>query len=115
MATYSKSYTTLSEYNTRKSLYDTTDDFITTYNATPGKTMTVKHNRSSDWTAEEKAARLDPLKGDNSNRPTNQARGETKVQPKTQDNPDALDWRDYLGYSVVSPVRDQGSCGSCTM
>src|SRR5208283_3292075 len=27
--------------------------------------------------------------------------------------PTALDWRNYNGYDYVTPVRDQGNCGSC--
>jgi len=27
--------------------------------------------------------------------------------------PDSIDWTDYNGYSYVTPVKNQGSCGSC--
>ncbi len=28
-------------------------------------------------------------------------------------SPGSLDWRNYNGYNYVTPVRDQGNCGSC--
>jgi hypothetical protein len=106
-ATYAKSYTTLTEYNSRRSLYEVADDFISSFNSVADQTMTVKHNRSSDWTDAEKASRLDSYKG--SSQPSKSVAKQAAASsntPRTQDNPAALDWRDYLGYSVVSDVRD---------
>jgi len=32
---------------------------------------------------------------------------------KTVNDPDSIDWTNYNGYSYVTPVKNQGSCGSC--
>jgi C1A family cysteine protease len=32
---------------------------------------------------------------------------------KDEDLPESWDWRNVNGYDFLSPLRDQGSCGSC--
>ena len=39
--------------------------------------------------------------------------GEVKFVPGSLPLPEEFDWRDHDGYDWTTPIRDQGSCGSC--
>ena len=74
-------------------------------------TFEVAHNKFSDWTAEE----LAEMEVDYSNIPrvaesSDDSEAEGKSAPRGA--PTTHDWRDSNGVNFVSPVKDQGTCGS---
>ena len=36
-----------------------------------------------------------------------------EIEAMTKDLPNSFDWRNVSGINYVSPIRNQGSCGSC--
>ena len=55
VAQHGKHYSTIEEMTKRQKLWQQADDFINNYNP---KGFTMKHNKFSDWTAEEKKSIL---------------------------------------------------------
>jgi|LauGreDrversion4_2_1035121.scaffolds.fasta_scaffold357179_1 hypothetical protein len=53
IAKHGKSYSNQNEFQLRKSLFMKKDEFINFFNSQPNQTMTVGHNKYSDWTDEE--------------------------------------------------------------
>jgi len=107
---FGKKYT-LEERNRRQKLFETELASVRKHNA-EGHTWKQGVNKFSDWTQEEKRARLYgnivAMKGQTMSKPEKVY----KAMATPANLPKSVDWR-TVQPPVVTPVKDQGQCGSC--
>jgi len=101
---YEKVYKVEEEYNHRLLAFTKNMHFVNTHNANSEKTYKVKLNQHGDLTQHEMRRRKGLLGVDLS--------GAKKVHTfdAAVQTPDSIDWRTA---NLVSPIKDQGLCGSC--
>jgi cathepsin L len=102
---HGKQYKHQQEYNSRLLQFTKNMDFVNTHNAKTDKTFKVKLNHHADLTLAEMKVRMGLLGAPD----LTGAKVTHKADPKAQ-MPASIDWRMS---NVVSPVKDQGVCGSC--
>jgi len=101
MNTHGLSYGTKEEFKFRMNLFANMDAEIKEINASQDS-FTVGHNHLSTWTAEEKA------KLNGYRLPKDHKRNEVLLD--STNLTDSVDWRTK---GAVTPVKNQGQCGSC--
>ena len=99
---FGKSYSTMAEYEMRLSNFAQKHSYIQAHNAEESD-YKLGHNKMSDWTEEEynNILTLKPIERKNKTM-------HVVSNPLKANTP--VDWRDS---SCMSPVQDQGQCGSC--
>lgn len=107
---YGKQYSNTREYKMRREIFENNLNNIIAHNKDSSKTWKEEINHLADWTEEE----FGRIKGYNK-RMAMKTKSERKRVPhktinKLSDLPDSVDWRTQ---GVVTPVKDQGHCGSC--
>ena len=98
---FSKFYETVEEFNLRKELFIANDAVIEAQNAKQSG-YTAGHNYISDWITEEKESMLGIV---------NDLEDEEAEIFSGVPNSTGIDWRNTK--DVVTPVKNQGQCGSC--
>jgi C1A family cysteine protease len=104
IANHSKSYSDLEEFNLRFANFRHVDKELNELNA-PGSSSFHAHNYLSDWTSQEKARILGLIKTASEETTT------TFDASIVGTIPDSVNWVTAGNY--VSPIQDQGNCGSC--
>jgi C1A family cysteine protease len=102
VSTHGKSYGTVEEYRFRAAQFAETNALIESHNSQNGSSYTLGHNKMSDWTQAE-YKRLLGYKA--LSYPV-----ERSAAPVNVTFPASVDWRTE---GAVTPVKDQGQCGSC--
>ncbi len=102
VARFGKNIANVDEFVARLMNYVATDTAINEINSQNGATWVAGHNQFSDWTHEEYGSMLG-LRMDNSND------SETIIFDESN-TADSINWVELGG---VTPVKDQGQCGSC--
>jgi len=106
---YQKFYTP-EEYSLREQIFNKKIAIIQKHNTNPDFTWKQGVNHMTDWTEEEFKAIRGYKKQLAYTSTTRQSKIQTLEHIKMEDLPQAVDWRDK---SIISPVKDQGRCGSC--
>ncbi|CAL5212871.1 unnamed protein product [Lathyrus oleraceus] len=105
MAQFGKSYKDAQEKEKRFQIFKNNVEFIEYFNAAGDKPFNLSINHFADLTSEEFKASLNGKKKLHNEKETSSFRYHNVTSV-----PDSMDWRKR---GAVTPIKDQGTCGSC--
>jgi len=107
---HQKSYASMEEFQARMKRWHGADKYIKAHALTKdAEHFSVRHNKFSDWTEEEYKGMLGlKRRARNPDMLWTNQKNETMLQGVPV--PTSIDWRER---HAVTPVKDQGACGSC--
>ena len=106
MSKFGKHYETMEEFIVRKEIFLAKELIILGHNSMPSN-FTLGHNQFSDWTKEEMSVMYGEKESAESN-------AECLPPPSgTAPNGDVPKSVNWVEAGMTTPIKDQGSCGSC--
>jgi C1A family cysteine protease len=105
LATYGRQITDINEFQARLGIYQYVDSFINEHNAS-GASWVAGHNQFSDWTPAE-------LKSIHGYIDDERLDSEAETQWFDESVLNADEGVNWVEKGAVTPVKDQGTCGSC--
>ena len=100
---HSRVYNGLEEFSHRFSVFSENMDYIRKHNGKQSSNYTLGITKFIDLTEDEFSSSFNPMQ-------EGRLSSCTKFSPSSSDVPEAWNWVDH---SAVTPVKDQGQCGSC--
>jgi len=106
MSKFGKHYETMEEFIERKEIFLAKELIILGHNSMPSNFI-LGHNKFSDWKKEEMSVMYGEKESAESNA---ECLAPPSIPTPNGDLPDYVNWAEA---GMTTPIKDQGSCGSC--